>query len=314
MKRKTLILILSCEAVFFAVLTVLTTQIPNIFSSVIAFPFEQIADGLSAISKAGRWGNGIAAALWVGISAIPAMIALRYDRDKKTLLERISLFLLSGVMLLAFYGMVNPRFFSLLVSEGLPGTTKIIKSVFGVSVWATVILYIVLRLIRLFRRGSKEQLFKYMRTILCVLCIIITAFAVNSLTNGIVSLFEPSQTGADRGFGVFCFAAEIVPYLFDIAVIIQGMELLDIAAREEQDGIAEAAKRLSDICCLALGITTAITAVTDVIQIFVMRWLSNASFTANIPIIDITFVVMILLFSRLLIDNKRLRDDNNLFI
>jgi len=45
-----------------------------------------------------------------------------------------------------------------------------------------------------------------------------------------------------------------------------------------------------------------------------MRWLSNINVTVDIPIISIAFTVMILLFSRLLIENKKLRDDNNLFI
>ena len=314
MKKKSLLIICFCAAALLTLLVVLTKYLPNLFSSLMAFPFEQIADGIGLLSKAGRVGNGLAAAVWIGISAIPAIIALRYKKGKETVLERVSLCVLSGTILLALYGMVNPRFFRPAISEGFSEYSKLIKVIFGVSVWAVVVLCIILRLIRLFRQGNKEQLFKYMQTVLCALCIIFVAIAAVSLVNGVISMLASPQTGIDQCFGVVLLAAELIPYLFDIAIIIRVLKLFEIASKDEQDGIVEAANRVSSICCVALGITAAITAAANIIQIAVMRWLSNINVTVDIPIISIAFTVMILLFSRLLIENKKLRDDNNLFI
>ena len=305
MKKKSLFIICFCAAVLLTLLVVLTRYLPNLFSSLMAFPFEQIADGIGLLSKAGRVGNGLAAAVWIGISAIPAIIALRYKKGKETVLERVSLCVLSGTILLALYGMVNPRFFRPALSEGFSEYSKLIKVIFGVSIWAVVVLCIILRLIRLFRQGNKEQLFKYMQTVLC---------AAVSLVNGVISMLASPQTGIDQCFGVVLLAAELIPYLFDIAIIIRVLKLFEIASKDEQDGIVEAANRVSSICCVALGLTAAIKAAANIIQIAVMRWLSNINVTVDIPIISIAFTVMILLFSRLLIENKKLRDDNNLFI
>ena len=171
MKKKSLLIICFCAAALLTLFVVLTKYLPNLFSSLMAFPFEQIADGIGLLSKAGRVGNGLAAAVWIGISAIPAIIALRYKKGKETVLERVSLCVLSGTILLALYGMVNPRFFRPALSEGFSEYSKLIKVIFGVSIWAVVVLCIILRLIRLFRQGNKEQLFKYMQTVLCALCI-----------------------------------------------------------------------------------------------------------------------------------------------
>ncbi len=91
MKKKSLFIICFCAAVLLTLLVVLTKYLPNLFSSLMAFPFEQIADGIGLLSKAGRVGNGLAAAVWIGISAIPAIIALRYKKGKETVLERVSL-------------------------------------------------------------------------------------------------------------------------------------------------------------------------------------------------------------------------------
>lgn len=314
MKRKILLLILFVEAALLAAFTVLTKHFPNLFSSMMAFPFEQIAGGLGFLSKAGAVGNGIAAALWVGISAVPAVFALCYKCGKETLPERIALYVLSGVILPALYGMVNPHIFRPVTAEGFSAYTKMIKAALGVAVWAVVVLYIVLRLIRLFQGGNKEQLLKYMRKVLYALCVLFTATAAVALTDGFLSLRKAEQTDIDRIFGVLRIAAGLIPYVFDIAIIIRALDLLGIAAGDEQEGIAEAAERVSRISCAALGFTTAITAASNIIRIAAMRWLSDITVTADIPIVSIVFSVMILLFSRLLIENKRLRDDNSLFI
>ncbi len=314
MKKKTLLIICFCAAALLSLLVVLTEHFPNLFSSIMAFPFEQIADGLSLLSKAGPVGNGLATALWIGISVIPAMIAFRYKKGKETLLERVSLYALSAEILLALYGMVNPQLFRPVLSDGFSEYSKLIKAIFGISVWAVVVLCIILRLIRLFRQGNKQQLFNYMQAVLCALCVVFAAIAAVTMVNGVTALLDSSQTSIDKGFGGVRLLAALIPYLFDIAVILRVLKLFEIAATEEQDGMIYAADRVSSICCMALGFTTALTAAANIIQIAVMRWLSNINVTVDIPIISIAFTIMILLFSRLLTENKKLRDDNSLFI
>ena len=88
MKHKTLMIMLVCEAALLFILVLLTNRFPGFFSSMFAFPFEQIAIGLKALSQTGRVGNGLAAALWVGISLLPLIPALRYRRDKAGVMEK----------------------------------------------------------------------------------------------------------------------------------------------------------------------------------------------------------------------------------
>lgn len=314
MKRTTLILILVIEAALLTALILLTKQLPSLFSSIAAFPFEQIADGLGAAAKSGRIGNGIAAALWIGFSAIPAFMALKTPKGRDTRWERTALFILSGVLLFALYGMINPGAFRAKIGQGYAGNTEIIKAAFGICIWAFIVLYLILRLIRLFRSGNKEQLLKYLRILLYVLCVLFTAAAVISLVNGILALSAVPDGAADKGLAVLRLIAGLIPYILDIIVILRVFDLLDCAKEEAQEGIAEAADRLSRICCFTLGITAALTAVTNIIQTAAMRRLTDIAVAVDLPIASIVFTVMILLFSRLLTENKRLRDDNSLFI
>ena len=315
MKKKALLMICFCVSGLSALLLVLSNHFPDIFTSAAAFPFEQIAAGLNFLSKEGPAGRGLAAALWIGLSLIPAMTAFRYGKGKETGPEKITLYVLSAVILLALYGMVNPQLFRPeTLPEGFSVYPKLVNASLGISVWSFLVLYITLRLIRLFRQGDKRQLFGYMQAVLYALCAVFAAAAAGSLAGGAASLSDPSKTHVDQGFGIIFHAAKFIPYLFDIAIIIRVLKLFEIASTDRQEGIVEAAGRVSGICCRALITTTAVTAAVNILQVILMPGLSDISITMDIPTIDIAFTVMILLFSRLLAENRKLRDDNELFI
>lgn len=317
MKKKAFPLLLVAEAGILAALTLLAMNNTNYFSSVAAFPFEQIARFLARLSRSEGLRNGIAVALWFGIAAVPALIALLYRRGRETLLERISLFVLSGVLLFALYGMAAPHAFSFVSHrnvEEAAGWTKAIREIFGVSVWAVIMLYVFLLIIRLFRQGDKEQLLKYMRMILYALCMVFTAVAAVLLTKGSLSFCDVPNTAIDKGFAAVRLAAQLIPYLFDIIIIIRLLDLLHIAMEEEQAGMAEATEKVSRICCTALGVTATVTAFINIIQVLFMEVLTSIYVTADIPVVSMAFVILILLLVRLLIENKKLRDDNSLFI
>lgn len=321
MKRKTLIIMLVCEAALLFILVLLTNQFPGLFSSMFAFPFEQIAIGLKALSQTGQVGNGLATALWVGLSLLPSIPAFHYKQNKASIKERITLFSLSWVLLLALYGMINPHVFCSFIPEAKSEYLAVVKAVMGVSVWSVIVLYVVLRLIRMFGLGDKVSLLKYMQLLLHILCLLFAAVAVISFGRDLTaSIFasqksvETLQNALDNMIDLLRRAAASVPYVLNIAIIMSTLNLFDIVMTEDQNGIVNAAEKLSKICCIALGITAALTAFINILQIILMRLLSSVATTVDIPIGSIVFVGIVLLLSRLLVENKRLRDDNSLFI
>lgn len=313
MKRKSLMILLVSVAVLFIVLALLPDRFPVVFSSMIAFPFEQIALGLKTLSQTGAVGNGIAVSMWIGISLIPAIFALSY-REKKAWPERIALFALSCVLLLALYGLVNPYVFSVFSSDAEKELLPVVNAVFGISVWSVAILYIVLRLIRQFRSSDKASLLRHMRVLLYVLCVIFTASAVYPLATGLVDLIGRSPDVLDGAVNVIRLLIAAVPDALAVIVVIRVLDLLEIAMTEAQKGIVKASERLSRMCCVALGITTALTAAFNVLQVVLMRSLTNVATQVEVPVINIVFLAIVLLLSRLLVENKELREDNSLFI
>ena len=300
LKRKTLIRVLIAEGILLAALSLLTLMIPTLFSSLLSFPLEQIALGMRSLSLTGTVGNGVAMLLIALSALIPLFFALRYPGGQETLAERIALFVLALILPVALYGILNPGMFYGKIPGGIESYERALRVFLSTSVWTVLILFVVLRLIRLFRNGNREQLFRYLRNILCALCIYFTAQLVINL---FVSILTPAGTEMSTA-----------GFIHGLLVALRMLALLETAATEEQEGLTEAAGKLSRLSCITLAVTSGLTALLYIAQVLLLPQLSNVSTEVNLPVTDLFFVLVILLLSRLLIENKQLRDDNSLFI
>lgn len=314
MKRKTLILILILEAALIAGLVYLSRQYPAWFTSVWSIPMEQIAGGLKALSGTGAFGNGLALAILAGIALIPVIFALRYPRGRETLAERITLAVMAPVVLIVLWNMIHPGNVRP-EAAGADAFLQVVRAALSLIIWSVVILFIVLRLIRLFRAGKREQLLRYFRILLAVSCMAFTAELAVTLMNAIPApATDGSQSTQDIIAGIFRLAAGVVPLVFDIVILMRVTDLIRIAETEEQEGLAETAKRVSGISCIALAVSTGLCALYHVVQLLLMPGLTDLNVTVDIPVVSIVFVAVILLFTRLLVENRQLREDNSLFI
>ena len=235
-------------------------------------------------------------------------------RNKGTAKERIVLFLLSAVMMLALYGMVNPGLFCPMLLGAQKEFIPVIKATLGVTVWSVIVLYIILRLLRMFIGGDTNKLMQYLKVLLYILCTVFTADIFVACGSELIAYLMDAQETLAVVLSVIKFLVLSAPYAFDVVITISAIALLDVALSKEQTGIVESAAKLSQVCCIALGVTAASTAAFNVLQIVLMRHLSNMEVNADVPIISIAFTLGVLLASRLLVENKRLRDDNDLFI
>ena len=165
MKRKLPYILLLLE--FAAVLSVelLTRELPQWFSSLLAFPIEQTGMALRALSLAGRWGNALSLALWALLSLLPLLPLLRSGVRGRGA-ESAALAALSAVLCPALYLMVNPhRLYDLFPAAG-EEALPVLKALPGTAVWSVVVLWGVLRLLRLFQSGDLPRLLGYLRSLL----------------------------------------------------------------------------------------------------------------------------------------------------
>lgn len=163
MNRKKLYAILAAESAFIIILCVLTVQVPDSFTSIWNFPFEQIGAGLLALHGLGSVGVGIACALWVGLSLLPVIPAVR--GRGKTPWERVLLVLFAVCVCVTLHFMTNP----IKLMTPYDDTGSYSKLVFSITTWSILILYFVVSIVRLLREGDRDKLNGYFDTALYAL-------------------------------------------------------------------------------------------------------------------------------------------------
>ena len=221
---------------------------------------------------------------------------------------------MAPVVLIVLWNMIHPGNVRP-EAAGADAFLQVVRAALSLIIWSVVILFIVLRLIRLFRAGKREQLLRYFRILLAVSCMAFTAELAVTLMNAIPApATDGSQSTQDIIAGIFRLAAGVVPLVFDIVILMRVTDLIRIAETEEQEGLAETAKRVSGISCIALAVSTGLCALYHVVQLLLMPGLTDLNVTVDIPVVSIVFVAVILLFTRLLVENRQLREDNSLFI
>ncbi len=314
MKRKSFIILMGAVFAVFMALVLFVDGLPAVFSSVMAFPFEQLGAALRAMALTGNIGNGLAWALCIALSLIPIVPVLRHGGAKGYLGENIVLCCTGVAVWIALFGMANSAkllsVFPYLTEEALSA----VKSAIGCTVWSFIILWGILRLVRRFRTGDTKNLLCYLRIALHALCILFVAVIAISCGSTLLNNLSATQKSMDNGMALIRFIASALPYIFDIGITLSLLTLMEAYLAKNEADTVRCADLLSKRCCLALGVTATSTAILNVLQLLLSRSLSGISVRAEIPVVSLAFLLLILILSRLIVENRKLQNDNDLFI
>lgn len=322
MKKRVLYIALAAEIAFLCLIYLLADFSVPLVSSVMAVPFEQIGMLLRALSLQGGILNGIALMLWAGICLLPLLPVMKEWQDRAKWAEHIVLVILSVVLFVGLYYMVNPgllfeRVPAVLTEAISVGTEELsgaLKASVSMMIWSVVVCYGVFVLLRLFRAGEKEQLFLYTRRLLYVLCGLFAGGMVLTALEAFTGI-RAVQSGLDGVFtGVKALMAAL-PYAMDIVVTLSAMTVLDALLEDSRsEQVVVAARKLSGICCITLAVVTSAGVALNIIQWLLSKKISNINVHVSIPFMSLAFVLAALLFSRLLEENKQLADENEMFV
>lgn len=309
------------EGVFLLILFWAGDAAPQWFSSTLAFPFEQVGAGLRWLSLAGGAGNALAILLYTVLSLLPLGLLLVLRRRRVLRGEDALLALLSVLLFAALYYMVNP---SLLPTPNGLGDGGMNKALFGGSVYALAFGYGVLRALRRFQEANMGRLQDYLALFLKILAVLFVFLACGSCFQDFLSGLDALQAGNRGNEGellpsyLFLFArylAAALPYVLDTLVTLSALDLLGERRQDPYSpGTEEAAKRLSRLCVVSLGLTILVTVALNLLQLVCLGSLYTVHITVLLPVLSIVFVLAVLLLTQLMGENRRLKEDNDLFI
>jgi len=226
--------------------------------------------------------------------------------------------LASLLIFMALYLAVNPSLAGRWLGEAgaLMGT-----ALPGGAVYSTLLTWCVLRLAD---RMETAEIYRLARVLLCALGLMFVFAAFGSALSALlqeIAAMHVGNTAAGQPVGftsvvlVAGYLVEALIWLLDLWVLFAALSLLE-AVKEDRAGEAvvlgagELYRR--GRISLSLGLSAALS--FDLAQLFLSRNLLRLHTTVRLPVFSVAFLLVMLIVSRLLRENKELRDDNDLFI
>ena len=326
MKNKKFLGILILEAISCLLFYSLQANFPNLFSAVIAFPFEQIGFGLRKLSLSGSMGNVFAIIIYVIVCLLPVGCFCWLKKKKKKRKIDWLLPALSILLFVVIYYMINPGLFG----ETVSGMGKMLL---GTTFYSVFIGYLTLRILEKCVSADKKWLQKGLR-ILLHMVIILLVYVVfgecfGSLPSTIQNLREANSISSD-GLGFFFGEIDLtatyiflvlqsivnaIPYLLDIAILFLMIRMMDEMEKDQYSDITvEISGILSKLCIKALVITVSSNMGLNVLQLIFHESLYQINVVVSLPIVSIVLVLAVLLMARYIRENQKLKQNYDLFI
>ena len=223
--------------------------------------------------------------------------------------------LLSGLLIPGIYGAVNPEWLAGVL--GLPDGAFSAAMASG-CLNAILVAYIALRILRRTREGGRALL-KGLNAMLIAAMIALVAAAFLGVTANVRDGFLNVAAGnAEGGLGMTCCMlilggiVDALPMLGDLWALDAALGLVSARMNGEY-GVSEA-KRLARRSSRVIAATVLSRAALNLLAALTARWNRAISLNVNLPVESLLIALALMLAARGIAENKRLRDDNALFI
>lgn len=320
MKNKALQNTLLITAGLSSLAVLLKFSFNEIFGNIICFPLEQIGMGLRWLSLKGGLQNGIAIVLYVVLCLTPFFVLLLLKKKKISKAEDNLLILLSVGLFYVIYMMINPSL--------IPMPSALVADMGKVllcgMIYSVIVAYFVLRGIRFFFDSETKKLYQYMVALLWLSAILFTIsiFGI-SLNNAVAAIksIGAANEGTESGLGItyvftiMKFIVGSVPNAVSILVIFSGIRLTtEFSADPYSEDAIKVSENLSAVCKTGLIVTVCSNAAFNILQLLFIQTLRNISSLIQIPLVFLVFVLGTFIFSRMVLANKTLKDENDSII
>ena len=108
------------------------------------------------------------------------------------------------------------------------------------------------------------------------------------------------------------YLLDALPYLLDILIVFAVQDL--IRAEQNSERAVCAANKLSKYCGVSLILIVVSTTIYHILQLLFLKQIHQSSVTVELPLFSLLFVLAVLWMAQYVKENKKLKDDNDLFI
>ncbi|MBQ3256469.1 MAG: hypothetical protein IJA67_03540 [Oscillospiraceae bacterium] len=316
MKHRSYLCLLAISAAASALLALFADG-GNILLATLQFPFAPIAKGLRLLSLSGTVGNLLAWVIYVLLCALPLLPLWLLRRKEKSAKSDLLFVLLIPVLAIALYRLINPTGLLASTEAALP----VYRAQYGGTVYAVLLGWPILRTGEALKAADEGALYKAADLFLKLLGVLFVISAFGSSLAALLGDMEALRA-ANQNSGSLTWSyvfltlqclADALPSLLNTVTVCMALTLLDAFVADD-DNIADHADRLARWCGTTLVITAAASIGFHVLQLLFQPKLRTTDVSLSFPMGSLAFLAVCLIAARILGENKRLRDDNDLFI
>ena len=322
MKQQYLNRILAIEAI----ICLIMISVQNWFSidvfTLITFPLLKIAALLRYFSLSGDLGNLLALVIYIIFCSLPLFLFFYIRKRSHLLPESYLLPLLSLELFIVIYILVNPGSLSSVLVGSFDVNLQM--TILSSSLYAVVFAYGILTYLRKLLNNHNSQAIKALEFLLFIgamLCVfIITNILVGNFIQNIRQINQSSEI-MEIVLTVNYLAAilqtliAILPYAFNVIIILILIKLLkQLNETWLSDEAIILSKKMSKFCTLSLVFSLVGTIFMNLFQLLFLSLLINVNFKVSLPLVEMIFVLACYVLSHFLLQSKKIKEDNELFI
>ncbi|MBQ4283448.1 MAG: hypothetical protein IJB96_05915 [Lachnospira sp.] len=289
----------------------------DIITYVLRMPFELISQNLRKLSMGSDAGNVVAWIFFVLIGLVPiAILAIKCARHHVKL-EDGMLIIISALIYQVLYMLINPGLYFQMIQDVRMYEVQSLGAC--IVAYSAIAVYLIMKLIRFIYDDNKKALKRSLAILVCVLSIFVFCeMIVDSYESikGIKILFtDDADILIKLGVTVLDIADNVVYGITFIAVFIYAYRFL----KEFIDGgftedLVVRAKTLQRASVIFIVGNILVNMCYNVVQLLAGRYLNDTSVVVMIPTFEIICLVFVVLITKLIADNKKLKEENELFV
>lgn len=292
------------------------------YDSIISFPFVQIGYLIRTISLSGSLGNAIAWIAYVSFCSSPLILIALRIRKKIHGKEDTLLLLLSTLLFITMYYMINPG-----LAEGvfapisLSGVWKM-----GTSsvVYIVLIGYVIIRILRRLQVRMTDRLLIDLEAMLVIFAAILVMALTFVMPLEIIREMEMveapnTMAGIDFSlthlFTILRKGNKIIPLFYQILIVLAGFDLVqELKVDRYSHEVVEKAVQLGNKCKQAIVVTVTASIVINVLQLMTGAKLIHSDYHLEIPLISVLIVIITMLLAKYFAHSSQIKEDLDLFV
>lgn len=309
-----------------AIICLILVAVQNTFSwdvfTVTTWPLLAFSKLLRNLSLSSSFGNLLALLLYVLFCCLPLLLMLYHKKMQRLFAEDCLLALLSLELFVIVYLLINPASINMALAQFSGDQMEGVILAF--SLYAVILAYAILHYFRKLLSEKENKIIRALQFLVFLGALVFVFACANTFLADFVQNIKQLYKGSEVreiNFAVNYLLLmlqtllALIPYIINVIIMMTVIKLLNHLAEDWlSDDAISLSRKLTRHCRNSLVFTLVGPIFLNLLQLLLMKQLLYVSMKVNLPLLEMIIVLACYVLSHFLIQSKKIREDNELFI